>query len=147
MSKAVTCLLALPLPPSANSLYAYRKVRLGAQRGKIKTKEYRAFEKRMQDWALINGRQLQVAKEFIQKLNKHSVLDIKTVFYFQSKRIWTKDWRPKRLDTSNYLKALHDVVASLLDIDDCYFWNGSYEKIALGDAHTPEHVDVIISMV
>lgn len=40
---------------------------------------------------------------------------------------------PKKLDGSNRIKPTHDAIATMLNIDDCYFWAGHFEKIEAPD--------------
>lgn len=71
-------------------------------------------------------------------------LEIRCVFFFKKSRMLTKAGMPKRLDTSNRIKALHDGVAQMMKIDDCWFFRVYAEKvIALSEEKEMSCVEVL----
>ncbi len=67
-------------------------------------------------------------KKVDQWMNEKKLLDIHCTFFLNESRIYTKDLRPQVWDVSNRLKALHDCVAKMLDIDDKLFFRIAAEK-------------------
>lgn len=134
----VVNLVRFPLPPSANALYA----NFGKRR--IKTAVYKQFEQAARFWLLRNSRQIDEARSLTLETGPRKFIHIDTVFFMLRKNIICKDGTPKRNDTSNRLKALHDVLAQILGLDDCWFFSGSYDKVAVD---LPKHVGVDITMV
>ena len=88
--------------------------------------------------------EIDLARELTLVAGSRRFIHVDTVFYMLRGRILCKDGTPKRNDTSNRIKALHDALAQILGIDDSYFFSGSYDKIAVDDEM---HVGVDITMV
>lgn len=127
-------LSGIPLPPSANNIYAT------VGRKRIKSRELRKWETDLTAYAYENLQTVNSVRRILeQELMSNQVLQIEALYYFKPSRILCKSGEPKRLDTSNYLKALHDGLANVLGIDDKYFWDGTFKKFA---ATGPEHVTV-----
>ena len=116
--------LILPLPPSENEIY--RNV---PGVGRAATQELRNWRAQVKLWMLQNKSEVERVQSWVQALENPLVLDISSVFVFHQPRLWTKDNRPKRLDASNRIKALHDAVSEILGIDDKHLWSGSFEKM------------------
>ena len=122
----------LPMPPSANALYRNVNRRFGKGSGRVKTNEYKIFESKIKQWAWQNPDQFTLARTFIKQVqSRGDLIRLDLTFFFERSRIITKDQRPKRLDTSNRLKAMHDALANMLGFDDCLIWSGAFDKIAL----------------
>lgn len=125
----------VPMPPSANNQLAVVNGRL------IKSSKMREF------WIeadLKLGRQVNAQKLALAELRKCLRLTVDCRFYFEEKKIWTKDQRVKRMDTKNRLKPVHDVIAERIQIDDSRFWGG-YDEKATALHGQPEHVEVWIT--
>lgn len=142
-------LLNIPIPPSVNKMY--KTVRIKTRAGFIykrgKGEEMRLWERDMAVWAVLNADALRQVSQYVkQNLRVGTVLRVDASFYFKIERIMCKDGKPKRLDTSNYLKALHDVIAALIGVDDCYFFDGEFRKRMM-EPSRPECVDVIIQLI
>jgi len=117
-------IVGFPVPPSANSLYAWAPT----YRRMIKTKKYKEYEREVTKWVMASGSQVKAARQFFHGLN-NQVIHIDATFYMRSKEIICLDGKPKKNDTANRLKALHDVLSSMvIGIDDSYFWSGSFSK-------------------
>lgn len=50
-----------------------------------------------------------------------SMFEIETLFVFHKSRLYTKDGRIKKLDTSNRIKPCHDAISMVLGLDDSRF--------------------------
>ena len=124
-----------PLPPSANALYS----NLGRRR--IKSKAYRDYLNEVRLWMLMNQRQLHDARRISMNTTPFNFIHIDCRFYMLRTSIFTKDNKPKRNDTSNRIKALHDALSVILGIDDSYFWSGSFDKLAV-DHETQQGVEI-----
>lgn len=132
----------LPVPPSINKAYAtdFRT------RRRFKSRDYKLFEAMIKHWCAINPNALANAREFTTKLSSGEAFQIDITFYFPREKILTKQGKPKRNDTSNRIKIAHDVLAEILSIDDCYFWDGKFEKKALNSDH-PGFMDVTMTII
>lgn len=71
-------------------------------------------------------------------LNKHRVhewvakgglLEARAFFFFKKERLFTLKNKPKKLDVSNRIKAIHDSLCKLLEIDDSLFFKVTAEKV------------------
>lgn len=122
------------MPPSSNQLYASYKGRL------IKSVIGRKFDASIQAFKLIKFRQLAKIKESIKP--DHLLL-VDTVFVFHRKRVIGVKGQMKKLDASNRIKQTHDALARLLEIDDCFFVQGSFSK-AICDHALDEQVIITI---
>ncbi len=73
-------------------------------------------------------------------------LELKCVYYFEHKRLFTKKKTIKKMDVSNRMKASHDCLARILSIDDSWFFKVYAEKAPCEDGHT-EHFSAEICPV
>lgn len=137
-------LKGFPMPPSANHIHKSIPVRPGQRfSARARSKEYKDYIVQCDRWAMENFRALTQARDIANTTGPGICLSLKTIFRFQRSSIIAKDGRPRMNDTSNRLKALHDVLANLIHVDDSYFWRGSFDKQAVSDFE-PESVDVTI---
>lgn len=122
------------MPTTVNRLYS--SGRFSGKSKRWKSDEYNSFLTQAQYWEM--HRQSLVAKS--ADLCKSMVLEgylirVDTYFVFRQTDLWTKPKtkkdkpKPKQLDASNRIKAMHDVLAKMLGIDDKYFWGGNFEKV------------------
>lgn len=142
MSKAAIFTIdRFPIPPSANELYAFSR-----QAGRmIKTREYRNYEKAVYSWLTTNPEQIKGIREFLTDIGD-SVIDISSHFHMPKKSIICLNGKPKRNDTSNRIKALHDALSSIiLGVDDRYFWSGTFNKV-VADDKSNGHVQIILKL-
>lgn len=121
----------IPIPPSENALY--RNV---PGVGRVKTSEYRQYEKRFLDWAREHFLEISKAKE----IGAETLVDVDCSFFIDQKRLISQKGRPKKIDTSNRLKALHDCLARILELDDSYFWGASAVKYPVANEHDEQVV-------
>ncbi len=137
-------LKSFPMPPSSNNAYA-----TCADGRRHKSKEARAFGKDVEAWHWSNAqvvrRQLTgLQEDMVLKGIKLYVFNVDAIFWMRRSSIICKDGTPKRNDTSNRIKLLHDALAGVLGIDDSMFWSGTFDKIAIDAANPREWVDVTI---
>jgi hypothetical protein len=146
-------LKGFPMPPSDNALKTPLIIK-GKSRT-VKSAEYRLFERAAQSWAMRNQEHLNKARELTLKCAPGWALKVDRVYWFQKSTIVRKTsdkktgaqaGEPKCNDTFNRVKALHDVVATLLGIDDKFFWRGDTDKRVLKHILLPECVDIKISL-
>ncbi len=127
-----------PCPPSVNRLYIYGNRRVQ------KSNEYRNYETEVAFWRSANPDQVKKAAEFAKHLGDQ-VIHVDATFHMLRKNVLCKNGKPKKNDTSNRIKALHDVIsASIIEIDDSYFFSGSFDKVAI-DGDGDEFVDIVMS--
>ncbi len=112
----------IPMPPSSNNMYVTLKGR------RFKSPGMRAWEKAFTDWCLENVTPISAARLQVKKLRPGLFLRMDCEFFFQKKRIICKDGNPKKLDASNRIKPLHDIVSAVLNIDDCWIFQGDCKK-------------------
>lgn len=128
----------LPLPPSENAAYATDWV----TGRRFKSKEMGEFTSRFQAWSI--RRAIEIAKiqdELKWELADHrKVLRVDAWLFFQYDSLFTKASsskdRPRRKkmnDVSNFTKALHDCLATMLGIDDSRMIVGSMVPVIRDD--------------
>lgn len=116
----------LPIPPSSNNQYFL--ARRGKKTYHIPSEELRDFKRTMAMYPSTCTDFL-MSKHIIQGwVNEGLQLAISSVFFFKSERLFTKKDLPKRLDCSNRIKALHDSLSSLLEVDDSWFFQVFAQK-------------------
>lgn len=129
------------MPPPASSLY--RNV---PGVGRVKTTEYKSYEREVCRWATINMHQLELLREFVRKVNsKDHCLGIvlQAKFFFERKSILNKENRPKKMDLDNRLKAALDCLFAVLHIDDKYVWDLRASKnLTQGTEHVNFHISL-----
>lgn len=116
------------MPPSQNKIY--RNLNVIGRLGRAKTREYNDWLSEMDVWAYSNP-SIKKCRAVLQGIvNQNMGLYVSVDLFFNHSSIFCKDGRPRRNDTANRLKALHDGLSRILDIDDKYFWAGSFNKSA-----------------
>lgn len=125
--------------------HAYATAYVGGRQIRVKSKEMRLWERQFMAWAMQHTLAIRYGKEWLEK-NPGKLLDIQCDFYFQRRSIFTLDGKPKRNDTSNRLKALHDQVATALAIDDSLFFDGRFRKRMLKNGSS-DFVNVTIGEI
>lgn len=111
----------LPIPPSSNNQYIL--VRRGRKTYHVPSEELKTFKKEMASYAVFNRKAFEFNKGVVGAwVGEGCLLEVKAEMFFEHSRIFCKDGSPKKFDVSNRLKALHDQLALLLDIDDKWFF-------------------------
>lgn len=151
-----TCELKnIPMPPTANRLYRNPSERERAiflskgmsPPGRFKSKNYDVFYSEMKAWCLQNMVKLNLARAMTLRLGPGVFLRCDVTFVFDERTILTKKMTPKRNDTFNRVKALHDVLAEALGVDDCWIWSGSIDKTWRDHPAFPECANVTLSLM
>jgi Holliday junction resolvase RusA-like endonuclease len=137
----------MPMPPSVNGAYATNF----STKRRFKSKDYQLFESSVLHWTYVNAETLAKARELTGRLLDGQALRVDIVFYFPRSKILTKATksqasRLKRLDVDNRIKAAFDVLAKILGVDDCMFFEGSFRKVCLKDEHMAL-MDVDLSVI
>ncbi len=117
-------LASLPIPPSMNN--AYPTNRYGRR---FKSIEYVHWEREFNNWCLSHLDSVKEARREFAIPRPKSYVSIDCYFYFEYSRILCKTGIPKKVDASNFLKIIHDAIANMIDLDDSYFWYGSFHKM------------------
>lgn len=126
------CLSNMPMPPSGNNQYINRvSMKGGKPRSwRAPSKELEDFQDQFKAWREENKVLVAKARAFCLNEILMKGLMVRADFYFcfPREKLWTKDDRPKILDTQNRVKGIQDELADALGIDDCHFWAGYSEK-------------------
>jgi Holliday junction resolvase RusA-like endonuclease len=125
MSNNAILFTGIPIPPSQNGQYV-TIMHKGKQR-RIKSKESQDWAREFEKWAIINVRTIIEAKNTIALWNSRFI-EVSVFAGFKYERMVCKDGSPKKLDISNRLKALHDLIAEKIKMDDCTFVRTPAEK-------------------
>lgn len=111
----------IPMVPSMNHAYA------GTFR-RYKSKEVIVWERQFSLWSYHHRNEIDSIRKHFKDPEMGQVIHIHCEYYFKKNRIYCKNGKPKKLDTSNRIKLLHDQIADLIGYDDCYFFDGSFIK-------------------
>jgi len=135
--KELVLFTGLPVPPSSNSQYFL--ARRGQKTYHIPSDELKQFKREMEKYPYLVGPDFVVSKRDIHHwIGEGRNLEIKTFFFFKRERLYTKLGHIKKLDCSNRIKALHDSLCDLLEMDDCLFFKLHAEKIACKEGSNEE---------
>ena len=127
-----------PLGPSANELYEPNVRRYRNAKGKVsvsvsgyrRSKKLDDYHKRCQLFQQMNSNFIKsVSENCKQWINEGHVLRVDTYHVFHVERVWTKAGKPQVIDANNRVKACLDAIATLLGIDDRYFFDGDCGKV------------------
>lgn len=128
---------SLPMPPSSNNQYVL--ARRGGKTFHVCSKELNAFKAEMEKYPLAYLPEFLRQKTYVRDWLKNGfALEVRAVFFFYKRRLFTKAGTPKKLDVSNRLKACHDQLAKILEIDDCTFFRVYAEKAICHDNLTEQ---------
>jgi len=126
-AKEMIVLGNIPIPPSSNQQYATVKSRHTGKLIRTKADCLVTYQKEMYDWGMENLR----AIHMVRKTFTGKELCVHSIFFLHQSRIYTKEGMPKKFDVSNRIKALHDEIAKLTGIDDCWFFYTSEVKMPI----------------
>jgi Holliday junction resolvase RusA-like endonuclease len=127
----------IPLPPSSNNQYS-AFVR-GGRVVHVPAKVLVTFKADIRRYFESNAELMLLARASLAGYP----LAIHADFKFERTRLFTKKGTFKRLDVSNRLKALHDMVCEMLHIDDSAFVSISARKLSVAATYL-EGVDIEI---
>lgn len=135
----------LPMPPSSNHQYAARSFpgrhakgfagpkKEGFALARIcPTSELTRFEKAIKEsWKadLDNNIALHKCRALLRDwMMRGLYIRVETYAFFPYFDLFTKEGLPRKMDGTNRLKALHDCLAELLEVDDSWFWDAEVKK-------------------
>jgi Holliday junction resolvase RusA-like endonuclease len=124
----------LPIPPSSNQIYrSFYNKKIG-RLIHYKSKELKAYETLVGVWAADRiDTMVDVKSKLKQSIsNQRAFIRIDAYFGFKPERLWNREGARKKIDVSNRIKALHDALSSLLEIDDRFFCLGDCEPAVVG---------------
>ena len=130
----------IPMPHSSNNMYKtnYHNGR------RYKVAEAIQFESDFSKWILTHRYQLGVLKNHLQTLDPKKIeFKIERYFYFLHTDVYTKKGHKKKLDVTNYVKALDDCLFTELGYDDSLIMHSISRKL-VGDTR---HVECEISVI
>ena len=129
------------LPPSANEMYETNVIRVnkigkngkpyqGFKTSKRKAEILTTFQIKSASFKNKHFNEVQkIRPEIMNWVGQGYMLRVDTWFAFERGRIWTKDRNPQSLDADNRRKPMQDALASILGIDDKWFFSGNVEKV------------------
>lgn len=131
--RALAIFPCLPLSPSSNSQYFL--ARRGSKTYHIPSEELKTFKRLMAQYPKERQASFTLNRaRVLEWVKKGYRLECRVVFFFHLKRVMTLKNTPKKMDTSNRLKALHDQLCDLLGIDDSLFFKIYAEKAICSDS-------------
>jgi hypothetical protein len=96
----------------------------------IKTKIARLYDLETASYFHRNYEQISKIKHIIKDNN---LIQLDTYFVFHKDRLIGKNGQIKKIDSTNRLKASHDTLMKILDLDDKQIIKGHFEKVACDD--------------
>jgi len=108
-----------PIPPTSNQMYASFRGRL------IKSKLNRLYDLKVAKWAMENQALVQEIKAKFTGMQ----LQVDCKFVFQVDKVFTKKKDLKKMDHTNRIKAAHDALSKIIEIDDSHFIYTPCEKM------------------
>jgi len=110
-----------PFPPTVNQCYPSNK-----QGRRFASAELKNFKHKAQVYAHQNHEKILKLKNSLVAVARTDLHYIQVEAYFERppSKIWTKKITIRKQDVSNRVKALHDILSEILNIDDCYFCLG-----------------------
>lgn len=138
-------LVNLPMPPSSNHQYTARsfqgkhaKAWQGPKNPNFSlakicpTRDLERFEKDIKERWKNEGDNLVALYKCRSLLRswmlKGLYIRVETYAFFPYFGLFTKEGMPRKMDGTNRLKALHDCMAELLEVDDSWFWDAEVRK-------------------
>lgn len=128
-------LQGLPMPPSSNQQYSTVIKMVGGfrQTRRVKSKEAAIYQRAFQSWSIVNSAKIKEVKAIVNAWN--TGLECTMYFIFPREKLLTKKNQLKKLDVTNRIKQIHDLLADALDIDDSWHIRTVEEKV-LGASST-----------
>lgn len=122
-------LQGLPMPPSSNRQYSTVITMKGGfrQTRRVKSKEAVIYARSFQHWSIINSEKIKEARAAINTWN--TGLECTMYFIFPKEKLLTQKNQLKKLDVTNRIKQIHDLLSVALDIDDSWHIRTVEEKV------------------
>jgi hypothetical protein len=122
-------LQGLPMPPSSNGQYStVITMKAGfRQTRRVKSKEAVIYARSFQHWSIVNSDKIKEAKAAISSWN--TGLECTMYFIFPKEKLLTQKNQLKKLDVTNRIKQIHDLLVTALDIDDSWYVRTVEEKV------------------
>jgi len=119
----------IPIPPSVNQLYKTLTIRNQIRRAP--SKKYKDWQNQCRQMYLENAHKFRCMQVLVQQILEEldCALEVRYYFFFHRDKIYCKDNTFKKMDVSNRIKAVEDMVFSVLDMDDRVTWKVIAEKI------------------
>lgn len=128
-----------PMPPTTNKqlIFGRNKSRF------IKSSEARKFDHEVGIYFLKFEKEftLMHKKLYVNVVLNEFIVCVTTDFVFPYEKIFTKQAKPKTIDANNRIKSVLDGLAFCTRIDDKYYFEGNYKKIACKNTQNP-HVNI-----
>lgn len=133
----------LPMPPSENHQYAARAFpgkhgknydgprKVGFTMARIcPTSDLEKYQKSVEaEWKEKNLIAVYKCRDTLKQwMMKGLYIHVTSFAFWEYFDIFTKEGLPRKSDATNRVKALHDSLARVLEIDDCWFWNATVGK-------------------
>lgn len=91
----------------------------------------KSFEYSADIWYLKNRNLIEKTSNFFNKvIHNNSWIEVQMYVYIETSKLFTKKDKLKKIDVSNRIKATHDKLSDILNIDDKYFSVGKSQFIA-----------------
>lgn len=123
----------LPMPPSSNHQYWHQvmKGKGGQQVARpTPTGDLKKFNKAVEvEWKELNLVAVYKCRKLLREwMLRGQFIRVEVYAFFNYFDLFTQQGVPKRMDASNRIKALHDSLATVLEIDDSWFWDCEIRK-------------------
>lgn len=126
-------LTKLPMPPSSNHQY-WHQIMPGKSGGQVArptpTGDLKKYVKAVEEtWKNQNLVAVYKCRKMLRDwMLQGKYIRVETFAFFNYFDLFTQQGVPKRMDGSNRIKALHDSLAAVLEIDDSWFWDTEIRK-------------------
>lgn len=129
-----------PMSPSENNMYPTVFSRHKKRFIRVPSADLRQFKKDAELWRLQNLGLVNQTRPILKRTlatSEDALIRVDAYLCFPRDQVYTLKHKRKKMDASNRLKALHDALAEILQIDDRYFSTGISEPVAMTQLETP----------
>lgn len=111
----------------------------------VSTRDLKTYKDEMTKWAMMNSLTVSNARRVcMENLMQDKFFHIETYLLFKHEKLFIKSGDCRRIDASNFTKAIHDQIALLIGIDDRYFWSEKTVKKEIPEKELFESCTVLI---
>lgn len=126
-------LTKLPMPPSSNHQYWHQIMPGKGGGGQVArptpTGDLKKFQKAMEEWKNRNLVAAHKCRALIREWQLHGKqIRVDVLAFFNYFDLFTQQGTPKRMDVSNRMKAMHDCLAEMMEVDDSWYWSVAAHK-------------------